>query len=182
MCGMLAVPLTEGTYVNPTTELLAPVVRKQIAGGALYVFSSYVWLGFPLADTVGARWTSRFPSLWLLPGVEQGLRSVRAKSDKDLADAYTRIERYTVDAVVEDFTKDTPTVVVVDERPDPRFAGVDFEYLAFFEHDPRFARLWSRYVKLARVDGDGVGPYDIYVLRHGHDATASLSHSSPTPP
>jgi hypothetical protein len=97
-----------------------------------------------------------------------------------LADAYTRIEHYTVNAVVEDLTRDPPTVVVVDERPDPRFAGTDFEYLSFFEHDPRFARLWSRYVKLARVEDDGLGPYDIYVLRHSQDATSSLSRSAPT--
>lgn len=176
MAGMLALPATMGTYSNRFAETLAPVVRDKGAGGALFVFSSYVWMGFPLTDMIAARWPSRFPSLWLLPGAERGLRSAEAKADKRLAKTYRDIEAYTVNSVVEDFAKDPPSVVIVDEHLDPRFGGIDFDYISFFTQDPRFARLWSRYDWVRRLTVEDVGPVDIYVPRSApNGASVQLS-------
>jgi hypothetical protein len=164
---ILAVPLARGTYHNGLAQALAPVVNR-LAGssrGALYVLTSYNWVGFPLVELTDLHWSSRFPALWLLPGAVKGLHAARANSDPELAAAYAGIERYVVEAVVQDMARDPPTVVIVDERPDPRFGGLGFRYLPFFCRDPRFARIWARYQKAARVERNGIGPYDIYLHR-----------------
>jgi hypothetical protein len=75
---MLIAPFTTGTYSNPVTKLLAPHLEGLASGKPLYVFSSHLSTGFPLADMVGARWASRFSCMWLLPGAEQGLAAARA--------------------------------------------------------------------------------------------------------
>lgn len=171
--GMLLVPFIKGVYQNPTAEELAPLIKAQASGRGLYVFSSYVWVGFPLVEMVHAHWASRFPCLWLLPGAVRGLESTHPKADPALLRSYAGLERYTTRAVVDDFEHYHPAVVVVDARPDPRFGKTDFQYLPFFERDPAFAQLWSHYVLLTHVGRGALGPYDIYVERSSLHADAS---------
>jgi hypothetical protein len=135
------------------------------------VFSSYVWVGFPLATLADARWPSRFPSLWLLPGAERRLRMLPPHADPALARDLNEIENYTTDAVVYDMSRDPPGLVVVDERPDPRFGGLPFDYLSYFARDARFRALWSNYRNLGTVCVGDLGPYVLY-------ARAAASESS----
>jgi hypothetical protein len=159
---MLLVPALKGTYHNEVASALAGPVRENAAGRALFVFSSYVWVGFPLTNMAQARWSSRFPCLWLLPGAERGLHSPTIWANPALAAEYSKIERYTINAVVEDLTRDPPAVIVIDERSDSRFGGRNFNYIAFFLSDQRFAAIWSRYERVQRVVVPGFGPYEIY--------------------
>ena len=73
------------------------------------------------------------------------------------ADAASRarlqeIERYATDAVIEDLQKTPPDLVIVDRAKDiyPVYLQVDF--LAYFARDPRFARIWRDYAKVATTE------------------------------
>ncbi|MEQ1911796.1 MAG: hypothetical protein ABMA15_23460, partial [Vicinamibacterales bacterium] len=68
----------------------------------------------PVAELVGAEWASRFSCLWLLPGITEQERAVRAGTEQP-KDGRTYLES----AVVEDFTRWQPTLVLVD-REQPR--------------------------------------------------------------
>lgn len=132
------------------------IARSLAATGpvkSLYVFSAHVWAGFPLVDMIGAEWASRFPALWLLPGLAQHPAPERA-GDARLAD----IEAYMRRTVIEDFERARPDTVIVDTRRyKSYFGGTRFDYVEFLSEDPEFARLWSRY----RKSGAGAW-YDIY--------------------
>ena len=142
---VLAIDLgARGTYRNPMTSMMLPLVRENAARGGLAAFSTNVSWGFPLANYAGADWASRFPTLWPLPGLVRG----RADPRHDGA-ALDRVERYMIDAVIEDLTRKPPAVVLVDVRADKHyFGGHPFDYLAFFGRDPRFQLLWRDYERV----------------------------------
>jgi hypothetical protein len=184
LCALLALYVYRGTYRDTAAQALAPVVQDRLHGGAIFAFTSYVWLGFPLANMVRARWSSRFPALWMLPGAEKGLRYAGSTGHRQLAAAYSKIEKYTIDSVVADLRKDPPTLIIVDKRPDPRFGEIEFNYVPFFSKDPRFAEIWSQYIWVARIESKNVGPYDIYARRSvsNPDANHSFSKLVPSQP
>ncbi|HMK69060.1 MAG TPA: hypothetical protein VK433_10960, partial [Stellaceae bacterium] len=72
-------------------------------------------------------------------------------------------ESYTLAAVVEDFERDPPKVVIVDTRRDPRYNDTVFDYLQYLSGDERFVAIWSHYRKIRSVAFDDLGTLDIYV-------------------
>jgi hypothetical protein len=129
-----------GTYRNGLASGLLPFVRAHAAQGGVAVLSANVSWGFPLAYYAGAEWSSRFPALWPIPGL------VRAHAERGPTPALEHLERYMIDAVVEDFARVPPAVVIVDVRPRKNYFGdLAFDYLEFFERDPRFRQLWRNY-------------------------------------
>lgn len=142
-----------GLYDTRRQEEIARSLAATGPVKSLYVFSAHVWAGFPLVDTVGAQWASRFPALWLLPGLAQHPARERA-GDARLA----AIEAYMRRTVLEDFERARPDTVIVDTRRHKSyFGGTRFDYVEFLREDPEFARLWSQY----RKSGAGAW-YDIY--------------------
>jgi hypothetical protein len=142
---------------------MAPVVRQHAAGSAIYVFTSNVSHGFPLVNYSGVGWSSRFPTLWLLPGLERRRRGMSLQAPSENWVRLAEIERYLVEAVVADFSRYRPALVFVDRRRDkPYFGGLAFDYLEFFSADRRFAEIWTQYEPL-----ETSGSYWIYKRRSG---------------
>ena len=157
-------------YRNSLADDLLPVVHKQAAGGAISALTSYVWVGFPLVNEAHVGWASRFPGLWQLPGAVSQLRQPDSQNP-GTRQKLLEIERYTVDAVVEDFQKAMPDLVIVDDDS-PYFGPDGFDFLAYFNQDPRFARLWQAYVRIgeASIDVGGDRRFEIWCRRYaGHD-------------
>jgi hypothetical protein len=154
---VLAIDLgARGSYVNPMTRTMLPLVRENAARGGLAVFSTNLSWGFPLANYAGADWASRFPTLWPLPGIIRG----RADPRHDAA-ALDRVEQYMTDAVIEDLTRRPPAVVLVDVREKKHyFGGHAFDYLAFFGRDLRFQRIWRDYERVVAQPA-----FHVYVRR-----------------
>jgi len=142
-------PVIRGPFNNPFTDKLLPIVEKYAAGGAIYAFTSHVWVGFPLVNEAGVGWSSRFPTQWLLPGARLKLANA-ATLDPGTKAKLQEIERYVTDAVAEDFGRLPPDLVIVD-TDNPYMREANFDYLAYFQRDPRFARLWQSYVKIGEV-------------------------------
>jgi hypothetical protein len=122
------------------------------------------------------RWASRFPSLWLIAGIEQSRRAASPDADTDLL---IEIERFATDAVIADLSLWRPEIVFVDARPwKPWQADIDFDFIARFSADPRFASLWARYEQIGEVDG-----FEVYRLRSDEASkTTTVSRRPPRPP
>jgi hypothetical protein len=109
---------------------------------------------FPLVPNSGARWASRFPSVWLLPALYmEQLRSeapVVFRSPSETGPA----ERYLNDAVAQDLSRFRPDLLVVLRAgPDRREMGIRrLDYLGYFSRDARIAPFISEYGWLADVD------------------------------
>jgi len=147
---MLAVaPLMRGPFHNPFTEKLLPIVRTYASGGSIYAFTSHVWVGFPLVNEAGVGWSSRFPTQWLLPGARMRLAD-KTGLDPQEERQLRGIEQYVIDSVAADFERRPPDLVIVD-TDNPYMRDANFDYLAYFERDPRFARLWQPYVRIGEI-------------------------------
>jgi hypothetical protein len=134
-----------GLYEDQWATAVAKKLARYDVRGGLYTFTAHVFIGFPLANRIDGPWDSRFPCLWPVPGVQRILAAPADFTAEQVA-AARRADRYVTDAVVEDFERRLPSVVIVDARKNKSyFAGVAFDYVEHFKRDPRFARLWSDY-------------------------------------
>lgn len=149
LLGLIASPAIHGSARSPFSDILAPVVHRIAPSGSLYAFTSHVWVPFPLVARTGLDWASRFPAQWLLPGVINGLHDADA-SESDLRRRLKEIERFAVDAVIEDLQANRPQIVLVDM--DCQYIdGPPFDYIGYFARDPRFRTLWRDYVKADEI-------------------------------
>ncbi len=158
---LVATDAVRGSYRNRFMETMTPHVEQHAGGGSIAIFTSNVWPGFPMVNYSGVGWSSRFPTLWLLPGAQQR-RDAHGGKDNALLD---EIERFTRNAVVADLTRQPPDLVIVDNRASKSYFGsLDFDYLDYFLEDPRFARIWDDFEWI----GDE-GDYGLYRRRCAPD-------------
>ena len=142
------------------TELVR-VVQSNAWRQPIYLMSTSVTPAFPLVNLSGARWSSRFCCLWLLPGFysaeERATRPFPYHSREDMSE----LERYLVNAVVADLEAAPPALLIVDVSPQKQaFRTSAFEFLSYFRRDPRFAAIFSEYSELSPV-----GSYRVFRRR-----------------
>jgi hypothetical protein len=138
--------LAGGAYHNPFAEKVLADAKKYAGNGTVYSFTSHVWVSFPLVNHADAQWASRFPTQWLLPGALRRLAEPSAV-DAETEQRLREIERYAANAVVEDLERTPPDLVIVDKQ-NPYFDKLDFDFLSYFSHEPRFVAFWRPYVKV----------------------------------
>jgi hypothetical protein len=142
----------------PVMDRLMPYVRQHATDGSIYFFSSHVRAGFPMTVYADVEWASRFPALWTLPAVARRRHEAGHDGDTELL---AEIDRFTTDAVIADFSASLPELVFVDARPrKPWYRDIDFDFIAHFSADPRFAALWARYERIGGEQG-----FEIYRRR-----------------
>lgn len=142
---------------------LTLVVNEHAWNQSVWFLSTSVVPAFPVVNLSGARWSSRYCCLWLLPGLyspqERAARPFVYRDREEMSD----LERGLVDAVVEDLATQPPALLLVDRSPDKQvFRRSEFDYLAYFLRDPRFARFFQNYRELGVV-----GPYQVYTRNLG---------------
>ncbi len=132
---------------DPDLARLVPAVRERAGNGGLMVLSWSMASTFPLATYSGVRSVSRFNHLWIPGAVYRdqifGPEPIRYRDRADMGP----LERYLVDAVVEDFARGAPRLLLVlRPAPDRREWGLRrLDFLEYFGRDPRFAALFARY-------------------------------------
>ena len=137
--------LARGPYRNRSVEAFAPFLAGAGAAPGLLVLSSNVSAAFPLANRTDARWTSRFPAQWLVPGAVRVLAQPSCSDPTDCAQHRAVLETARRMAV-EDFLTGRPTIVIVDERASKSyFGGIPFDYLKWLGEDPAFASAFASY-------------------------------------
>ena len=138
------------------TDRLLPVVQEKAPGQPILVLSTSAWSAFPLINYSGGTHTLRFSSLWILPGVYRDSSRPRPREAMDTT------EKYLVDSLVADTEHSPPALVIVETgNTKPGFEGRDFDFLDYFLHDARFARIWEQYRFLEEV-----GNYRIFQRNH----------------
>jgi hypothetical protein len=163
LCSLAGAALWRGGYQNALAQSMVPIVREHAADKAIYVFSTKVSAAFPLVNYARVGWSSRFPTLWLLPGLERRRRSLSESVTAEERALLGEIRQFVVDAVVSDFETRPPALVIVDVRRDKHyFGGLELDYIGYFTADPRFAAIWSRYEPIREL-----GNYRIFKLRAG---------------
>jgi hypothetical protein len=171
---LAAWPVAQGPVDDPFVEQAKPVVEKYASGDAIYAFTSHVWVGFPLVNETNVRWASRFPTQWLLPGALRRLQEQPAP-DADTIQRLREVEKYAVDAVIEDLQRTPPALVFVD-KANPYFGGGAFDFLEYFNRYPRFRQLWRAYAKIDTVtisDGTYSRSFDVWYRQDPSHAATS---------
>jgi hypothetical protein len=134
----------------PLMDRLMPYVRQH-APRSIYFFSSHVSAGFPMTVYAGVEWASRFPALWLLPEIARSRHAAVHDADTEFL---AEIHRFTTEAVIADLSASLPELVFVDARPrKPWYGDINFDFIAHFSADPRFATLWARYDRIGGEQG-----------------------------
>ncbi len=154
---LIATLIYRGGYHNRLMGTFLPYVEAQAPSQSILVLSSNVSAGFPMVNYSGVGWSSRFPTLWLLPGALLQRHATDGTDDMLLDE----IERYTRNAVLADFTSHPPDLVIVDNREKKSYFGdLSVDYIDYFTEDPRFAAIWTSYEWVANE-----GDYRLYRRR-----------------
>ncbi len=133
-------------------ERLIEIARTRAAHQPLLALSTNNLPAFPVVNYSGALWSSRFVELWFLPGLYPDFLAknnshYRPRNEMD------ETERYFFDAVVDDFVKSKPKILINDVGPYRYgFGRTDFDFLAYYGQDSSFAQLFSEYRPMATVD------------------------------
>jgi len=148
---LVASHLIQGVY-KPNRE---PGLMSHLPENALetsfVVWTSVMWMSFPLANVSGATWASRYPSQWLIPGAVLKLSSSPcADREPDSCSSARAVLEYARRTGVDDLIKYKPETVFVDNQSRKvGFGDVNFDYIEFFSDDPRFMEQWAFYEKKA---------------------------------
>jgi hypothetical protein len=136
------------TVVGELTKL----VKRQGWPRPLLALSTSVDPAFPVVNLSGVQWSSRFCCMWLIPGSYSARERATTPFPYHSLEAMGAIERYALDAVVEDMESLPPELIIVDRSRDKQgFGTASFDFLTYFLRDARFATLFARYSKLRDI-------------------------------
>jgi hypothetical protein len=148
--GTAAVRVVQSGWSRPADvpfDRMVALVRRDAAGSSIFVFSHHIGSTFPLVNYAGVASASRFPHLWILAAEyldRMGAPGpLRYRAEPEMSHA----ERYLNDAVYADLRRQAPALLLVlrNARDDPANGLRRFDYLAYFERQPRFAHLLAEY-------------------------------------
>jgi hypothetical protein len=115
------------------------------------ILSPGVYPHFPMLNYANAKLGLRFQTIWPLQGAyeECDANGPRYHSRDEMPEAERALDR----AVVEDFNKYKPPLVIIDKIPGIKYCGgKDFDLLEYFLRQPGFAREMARYDLLTQFD------------------------------
>lgn len=126
-----------GFYKSPYTDAISPLVHASTQTPKIMVFSSTLGVSFPMVLETEAEWTSSYPSLWLVPGVVNGLARTDCDSDPERCADLNQILDRTRNDIAQDMMMRAPNILIVDKLP-PYF-DAPFDYYRVMHSDPRLA-------------------------------------------
>jgi hypothetical protein len=136
---------------------LSRLVRQYAPDGPIVVYSTRVYPGFPLVTLTGAAWSSRFANLWIVPGVYTEAEKRRVPFPYHDPEEMGALERFQIDAVIEDLTRTPPEMIIFDHSRKKQGMGLTaFDYREYLLRDPRFARIFADYRRVADLGGYAV--------------------------
>ncbi|GJL64048.1 MAG: hypothetical protein NPIRA04_27020 [Nitrospirales bacterium] len=150
----LGTPYLKTNYENPTMNRMMPIVKEHAADSSIFTFSSSLHTAFPLVNYAEVGWASRFPTLWLLPGIVRLQRDATTNLTTHEVKYLQEIKQFVIDSVISDLSRKQPAIILLDvNRYKYFFDDHFFDYLKFFSSDPKFMAIWSHYKKINDIGG-----------------------------
>jgi len=150
-------------YDSPHSEYqrLIHYVKKHLHNRRYYYMSTSLPPGGLLSVYTDAKSASRFPHMWQIPGIVN--LAVRSSTPKQLAVA-KKTAAFMQQAVVEDFKRYHPQLVIVDVAKQMQFIPPDlhFAFLPFYKKNAQFRQIWHNYHFVKKI-----GSYALYCRRDG---------------
>lgn len=145
-------PLWFVKYQSHHSQYFGALADRYPEADSAFVMSAYLYDGFPFILDKNLKWGSRFPSLWLTPGIQQ------KKAAGDTSALLNEIETFSHQALAEDLARYKPKLVFVDNEKEKRhFGTLPYDYVKDFSKHPAFAQEWAHY-ELVKPDGS----YQLY--------------------
>lgn len=141
------------TYVSRAPTFSMAIAHYRPDARSVFIASTNVSNGFPLAVRDNLVWASRFPALWLVPYVADRWRDGPLPDDPIIA--------YALESLVTDLQKFHPDVVFINQSTTQDYIkGGSFDYVKFMAQDPRFAAIWNTYELRGQA-----GKFAVYVAK-----------------
>ena len=161
--------MDQGDIGSFRSHLIARINATVPPGGRVYAFSSHPFPAFPTMSYTAAEWGSPMVGQFAMPA----LMMRDEVHDPELQVEIDRAVQAQREQVVQDFERSAPAMVLVTTGPDRLgMHGRDFDDLAFYTAEPRFAAIWQQY-----AEANSFGPLRVFVRRDSADpAKAAWNH------
>lgn len=126
------------TYFNPYKSVSEALAKNAPNARSIFIASTRLDDGFPLVQKHNLVWASRLPTQWLTPYVASKWQGAALPQDDIVSKA--------LDWTVTDLQEMKPDIVMIDLSNDQVYVpGGKFDYIKFWQNDPRFQTLWAQY-------------------------------------
>ena len=130
---------------------LQHIIEQNAPHRTMLALSPGIYPLWPLINYIGGRMTMRFLSMWVLQGVYATCDDFPALYNPP--DTMSDTEKQVFDMVSEDFAREQPDLLIVDNIPGiPRCQGKAFDYLEYFMQNRVFADAFEGYEHLMDFD------------------------------
>ena len=126
------------TYVNSYKSVSTLLANNAPNAKSIFIASTRLDDGFPFVQKHNLVWASRLPTQWLTPYVASEWQSGSLPQDDIVYKA--------MEWTVSDLINMKPDIVMVDTGKDQAYVpGGSFDYIKFWQNDPRFSEIWNHY-------------------------------------
>jgi hypothetical protein len=145
--------------------LIARINATVPAGGHVYAFSTHPFPAFPTMSYTAAEWGSPMVGQFAIPAFVE-----RAEvTDPQRLAALDRAVQAQREQVLRDFQNRAPDMVLLATGPERLgMTGREFDDIAFYSADPRFAAIWAQYDEAERI-----GSLRVFLRRKAAETAAA---------
>lgn len=140
-----------GPYDTSVIDSITSAIGPSAKPESVFVASTFVNAGPPLALALGARWASRHPHNWLAPGGLNGLARTDCQKEAEACAAFTAASDKNRDDNLRDIDREQPDIVVIDKRPG-YILNTDFSWYEYYGTSPEWERIRTHYRKTASTE------------------------------
>lgn len=137
-----------GASAVARSELVSAVDRLS-GDGRFLVVAVHPFPAFPTTLYTRAQQVSRTNSQWFLPAVVQ----LRSGATDPFPGAREAAERHAREFILHDLSKAPDLVIIDTDSARHTVSRPDFNFLAFYQEDPRFRAAWAPYREVKSLDG-----------------------------
>jgi hypothetical protein len=136
--GVLVLSEVPQTYVNPYKSVGTLLAKNAPNAKSVFIASTRLDDGFPFVQKHNLIWASRLPTQWLTPYVASKWQGGSLPKDDIVYKA--------MDWTVSDIMAMKPDIVMIDVGKDQAYVPEgSFDYIKFWQNDPRFSEIWAQY-------------------------------------
>lgn len=134
----------KGFYSSSIAQTLVPVIENAASDPKIMVFSTHISVGTPIAISVHAKWLSRYPALWPVPGAINTLLGLDCSIRPGKCAEAKNILNDTRNNIIEDILKNEPNILIFDNKSG-YFKQKNFLWHDFMGEASEFSVILSNY-------------------------------------